>query len=545
MSYVSGLTIPDIRRARLSFLQRRSRGSDGMTDKPKFYITTAISYVNGAPHLGHAYEAISTDVIARYKRLDGHDVFFLTGTDEHGQKVESSARAEGMEPKAFCDMIAAQFEEMTRTLNISNDGFIRTTEPRHYESTRAIWRRLVEAGDIYLGSYAGWYSVRDEAYFSEDELVRDGERWLTPGGAEVEWIEEPSYFFRLSAYTDRLIAHYEANPGFAAPPHRRNELMNFLRQGLKDLSVSRTSFNWGVPVPDDDEHIVYVWLDALTNYITAAGYPHEESEFYRYYWPADIHIVGKDIMRFHAIYWPAFLMSAGVPLPGQVFGHGFLTIEGRKMSKSVGNVVTPDAMRETYGVDQMRYFLMREVPYGNDGSVTPEAIVQRINSDLANDLGNLGQRVLTMIARNCGGLVPEPGEFTPEDEALFAAAAALVDDTRDAMADLAIHRMLEAIWRVVGDANRYVDAQAPWALRKTDPARMATVLYVLADVIRQLAIFVQPVVPGAAGALLEQLAVPAEEGARNFAALAGRIAPGTALPAPWPVFPRFVAEDAA
>jgi len=243
MSYVSGLTVSDIRRARPSSLQRRTRGSDGMTDKPKFYITTAISYVNGAPHLGHAYEAISTDVIARYKRLDGHDVFFLTGTDEHGQKVESSARAEGMEPKAFCDMIAAQFEEMTRTLNISNDGFIRTTEPRHYESTRAIWRKLVEAGDIYLGSYAGWYSVRDEAYFSEDELVRDGERWLTPGGAEVEWIEEPSYFFRLSAYTDRLIAHYEANPDFAAPSHRRNELMNFLRQGLKDLSVSRTSFN--------------------------------------------------------------------------------------------------------------------------------------------------------------------------------------------------------------------------------------------------------------------------------------------------------------
>lgn len=540
--------------ARPAFLQPSTpRGSDGMTDKPKFYITTAISYVNGAPHLGHAYEAISTDAIARYKRLDGYDVFFLTGTDEHGQKVESSARAQGMEPKAFCDMIAAQFEEMTRTLNISNDGFIRTTEPRHYESTRTIWQKLVEAGDIYLGSYAGWYSVRDEAYFSEDELVRDGDRWLTPGGAEVEWIEEPSYFFRLSAYTDRLIAHYEANPDFAAPPHRRNELMNFLRQGLKDLSVSRTSFNWGVPVPGDDEHIVYVWLDALTNYITAAGYPDEESEFYRRYWPADIHIVGKDIMRFHAIYWPAFLMSAGAPLPGQVFGHGFLTIEGQKMSKSLGNVVTPDAMRETYGLDQMRYFLMREVPYGNDGSVTPEAIVQRINSDLANDLGNLGQRVLTMIARNCGGRVPEPGEFTAEDEALFAAAAALLDETRHAMEDLAIHRMLEAIWRVVGDANRYVDAQAPWALRKTDPARMATVLYVLADVIRQLAIFVQPVVPDAAGALLEQLAVPDGkgdgkgdgEGTRDFAALPARIAPGTALPAPWPVFPRFVAEDAA
>ena len=516
-----------------------------MTDKPEFYITTAISYVNGAPHLGHAYEAISTDVIARYKRLDGYDVFFLTGTDEHGQKVESSARAEGMEPKAFCDMIAAQFEEMTRSLNISNDEFIRTTEPRHYEATQAIWQKLVEAGDIYLGSYAGWYSVRDEAYFNEDELVRDGDRWLTPGGAEVEWIEEPSYFFRLSAYRDRLLAHYEANPGFAAPPHRRNELINFMRQGLNDLSVSRTSFRWGVPVPGDDEHIVYVWLDALTNYITAAGYPHEELEFYRRYWPADIHIVGKDIMRFHAIYWPAFLMSAGVPLPARVFGHGFLTVEGQKMSKSVGNVVTPAAMRETYGLDQMRYFLMREVPYGSDGSVTPEAIVQRINSDLANDLGNLAQRVLSMIARNCGGQVPEPNDFTEADDALFAAAAELLGETRRAMADLAIHRMLEAIWRVVGDANRYVDAQAPWALRKTDPARMNTVLYVLADVIRQLAIFVQPAVPDAAATLLAQLSVPEEEGARDFAALSARIAPGTALPAPRPVFPRFVAEDAA
>ncbi len=540
MAYVSG------GRAHPAFLQPSPPdGAAGMTDKPPFYISTAISYVNGAPHLGHAYEAISTDVIARYKRLDGYDVFFLTGTDEHGQKVESSARAQGRAPRAFCDEIAAQFRAMTESLDISNDDFIRTTEPRHIESTQAIWQRLVEAGDIYLGSYAGWYSVRDEAYFSEDELVRDGERWLTPGGAEVEWIEEPSYFFRLSAYRDRLMAHYEANPGFVAPPHRRNELINFMRQGLTDLSVSRTSFSWGVPVPGDDAHIVYVWLDALTNYITAAGYPHVESAFYKRFWPADIHIVGKDIMRFHAIYWPAFLMSAGLPLPGQVFGHGFLTVEGRKMSKSVGNVVTPEAMKATYGLDQMRYFLMREVPYGSDGSFTPDAIVQRINSDLANDLGNLAQRVLTMIARNCGGQVPAPGDFAPEDEALFAAAAALPAETRTAMADLAIHRMLEAIWRVVGEANRYVDAAAPWALRKTDPARMATVLYVLADVIRQLAIFVQPVVPGSAAALLAQLAVPEEAGARSFAALGTRLVPGTALPAPAPVFPRFVAEDAA
>jgi len=516
-----------------------------MSDKTPFYITTAISYVNGAPHLGHAYEAISTDVIARYKRLDGYDVFFLTGTDEHGQKVESTAQAQGKDPAEFCDEIAALFIAMTEDLNISNDAFIRTTEERHILSSQAIWKKLEAAGDIYLGSYAGWYSIRDEAFFGEDELTKDGNRRLAPSGAEVEWVEEPSYFFRLSAYQDKLLAHYDANPSFIMPPHRRNEVVNFVKQGLTDLSVSRTSFNWGVPVPGDDKHIMYVWLDALTNYITAAGYPDEESHVFRKYWPADIHIIGKDILRFHAIYWPAFLMSAGVTLPRKVFGHGFLTIEGQKMSKSLGNVVTPTEMKETYGLDQMRYFLMREVPYGNDGSVTPDAIVQRINSDLANDLGNLGQRVLSMIAKNCAGVVPDPGAFNDDDRALLDAAGRLLEQTRKEMDDLAIHRMLETIWRVVGDANRYVDAQAPWALRKTDPARMATVLYVLAETIRQLGIFVQPVVPAAADALLGQLGIAAEEGARNFAALAHPLNAGQALPKPEPIFPRFVDEEAA
>ncbi|MCY4236846.1 MAG: methionine--tRNA ligase [Rhodospirillaceae bacterium] len=516
-----------------------------MTERPPFYITTAISYVNGAPHLGHAYEAISTDVIARYKRLDGYDVFFLTGTDEHGQKVEKTARACGKEPKEFCDEISNQFIAMVDALNITNDAFIRTTDSRHILSSRMVWKRLEEAGDIYLSSYTGWYSVRDEAFFSEEELTKDGDRWLAPSGAEVEWIEEPSYFFRLSAYQDKLLAHYEANPDFIMPPHRRNEVVNFVKQGLTDLSVSRTSFNWGVPVPGDDRHIMYVWLDALTNYITAVGYPDENADSFQKYWPADVHVIGKDILRFHAVYWPAFLMSAGIRIPKKVFGHGFLTIEGQKMSKSLGNVVTPDEMKATYGVDQMRYFLMREVPYGSDGSVAPEAIVQRINSDLANDLGNLGQRVLSMIHKNCDGILPTPGALTQDDDALLIAAKDLLEITRQEMADLAIHRMLEAIWRVVADANRYVDAQAPWALRKRDPARMGTVLYVLADVIRQIAIFAQPVIPEAASALLDQLAVVDEEGARSFSSLEDSLSSGARLPMPSPIFPRFVVDDPA
>ncbi len=515
-----------------------------MTDKPKFYITTAISYVNGEPHLGHAYEAISTDVIARFKRLDGYDVRFLTGTDEHGQKVERSARKAGREPKAFCDEIAATFRTMDDDLGVSYDDFIRTTEDKHYRASQAIWEKLAANGDIYLDSYAGWYSVRDEGFYGEDEteVGDDGVRRAKGTGTEVDWVEESSYFFRLSAYQDKLLAYYDANPDFILPHYRRNEVVSFVKQGLRDLSISRTSFNWGVPVPGDPDHIMYVWLDALTNYITALGYPDADDPLWRY-WPADVHIIGKDILRFHAIYWPAFLMSAGIELPKCVFGHGFLTIEGQKMSKSLGNVVTPEAMKATFGLDQMRYFLMREVPYGNDGSFSRESIVQRINSDLANDLGNLGQRVLSMIAKNCGGRVPEPGPRTAEDEALVDAARALLPIARDEMKQFQIHRMLEAVWRVVAEANRYVDAQAPWALRKTDPARMNTVLYVLADVIRMLGIYVQPVVPDGAALLLDQLSVP--ENCRNFSDLEDHLEAGRDIPAPAPVFPRFVEEEVA
>jgi methionyl-tRNA synthetase len=514
-----------------------------MTNAPKFYITTAISYLNGPPHLGHAYEAISTDVIARFKRLDGFDVWFLTGTDEHGQKVERTATKAGKQPKQFCDELAALFATMDRELNVSFDEFIRTTEPRHYRASQAIWDRMIAKGDIYLGKYAGWYSVRDEAFFGEDELAKGADGKLTaPSGAEVEWVEEPSYFFKLSAYQDRLLRHYEDNPNFIQPGYRRNEVVSFVKRGLADLSVSRTSFSWGVPVPGDAKHIMYVWLDALTNYITAVGYPDVGAEKYRRYWPADVHIVGKDIVRFHAVYWPAFLLSAGVELPKRVFGHGFITVGGQKMSKSLGNVITPEAMRAEYGLDQMRYFLMREVPYGNDGSISSELIVHRINSDLANDLGNLAQRVLSLVQKQAGAAVPKPGAFNAEDEALLKAARDALPAMRAEMENLAIHKMLEIIWRVVGDANRYVDRQAPWALRKSDPARMVTVLYVCIDVIRQVALYVQPVMPQSAAKLLDQLAVPADK--RRFVDAVTPIPSGTALPAPAAVFPRYVPAEA-
>ena len=512
--------------------------------KPAYYLTTAISYVNGPPHLGHAYEAISTDVLARFKRLDGYDVMFLTGTDEHGQKVAKTAEAAGKSPRDFCNDITAQFQAMCRQLNISNDDFIRTTEERHIRSCQALWQKLADAGDIYLDKYHGWYSVRDEAYFGEDELEKGEDGKLrAPSGAEVEWVEEESYFFRLSAYQEPLLAHYDANPDFILPPYRRNEVVSFVKRGLRDLSVSRTSFDWGIPVPGDDKHIMYVWLDALTNYITAVGYPEEDNESFKRHWPADLHIIGKDILRFHAIYWPAFLMSAGVALPKRVFGHGFLFVDGEKMSKSLGNVITPASLVEAFGLDPLRYFLLREVPYGNDGSFSHEAMVHRINGDLANDLGNLAQRVLSMIAKNCNGQLPEPGPFTPEDDVLLEGSLQALETMRETMGVQAFHRALEALWHLIAEANRYVDTQAPWALRKSDPARMGTVLFVLAEVIRRIALMTQPMMPESSAKMLAQLAVPEDE--RSFATITKKPAlqPGTPLPKPQGVFPRIQVEE--
>ncbi|WP_422366837.1 methionine--tRNA ligase [Pelagibius sp.] len=511
--------------------------------KPAYYVTTPIYYVNDAPHIGHAYTTLACDVLARFKRLDGYQVHFLTGTDEHGQKVEKSAEAAGIDPQAFTDKVSQNFRDLSGLLNFSNDDFIRTTEERHKRSCQALWQKLVEAGDIYLGSYAGWYAVRDEAYYAESEL-EDGEdgKKIAPSGAECEWVEEESYFFRLSAWGERLLKLYEEQPDFILPASRRNEVISFVKGGLKDLSISRTTFGWGIPVPDAPGHIMYVWLDALTNYITAVGYPDAESENFKTFWPADVHMVGKDILRFHAVYWPAFLMAAGVPTPKRVFAHGWWTNEGEKMSKTLRNALVPAELVETYGLDQLRYFLLREVPFGNDGDFSRSAMVGRMNYDLANQFGNLAQRVLSMIAKNCGGQVPQPGDLDADDEALLDQATGLLQDLRRELDVQQFHIALTKTWEVVSAANRYIDHAAPWKLKKSDPARMATVLYVLADTIRQLAILCQPVMPDAMEKMLDQLAVDTAE--RDFAALQTRLTPGTALPAPEGIFPRFIEEEA-
>ena len=515
-----------------------------MADKRPYYITTAISYPNDAPHIGHAYEAVATDALARFRRLQGMDVFFLTGTDEHGIKMLQTARAQGISAAALADRNTPKFRDMVRVLNCSNDDFITTREERHTRSTQELWRRMQEAGDIYLGKYAGWYSVRDEAYYDESELKEgaDGTK-LSPQGTPVEWVAEESYFFRLSAFQDRLLAHYEAHPEFIGPETRANEVKSFVRGGLQDLSVSRTTFDWGVPVPGDPNHIMYVWVDALTNYLTGVGFPDETSESFKKYWPADVHIIGKDIIRFHTVYWPAFLMSAGVELPRQVFGHGFLYNRGEKMSKSVGNVVDPFVLASDFGVDQIRYFLLREVPFGQDGNYSREVIMQRINADLANDLGNLAQRSLSMIAKNCSGEVPKPGALTEADEVILAAADGVLPRVAEVMDAFAIHRALEIIWALIADANRYFAGEEPWAHKKTDPERMGTILYVTAEVTRQIAILVQAVMPESGGKLLDQLGVA--ETARDFASLGstGRLKSGTALPAPSAVFPRYVEPE--
>jgi methionyl-tRNA synthetase len=514
-----------------------------MQQRPKYYLTTAISYPNGAPHIGHAYELIATDAIARYHRLAGYDVFMLTGTDEHGQKMVQTAERAGVPVQDLAEKNAARFRAMGTAVNASNDRFIRTTEPQHYAASQEIWRRMLASGDIYLGSYAGWYSVRDEAFFADSELTitADGAR-LSPQGTPVEWVEEKSYFFRLSAFQERLLELYERVPNFIGPDSRRKEVLSFVRGGLQDLSISRTTFSWGVPVPDDPAHVMYVWVDALTNYLTGVGFPDERApEWQR--WPADVHIIGKDIVRFHTVYWPAFLMSAGLPLPKRVFCHGFLFNRGEKMSKSVGNVIDPFVMAQHYGIDAVRYFLLREVPFGQDGSYSHEAIVSRINADLANDLGNLAQRSLSMIGKNCNGQIPACGDLTDADREILTAAARLPELAENAMGNFALHTILADIWAVVGAANRYFAGEEPWLLRKTNPVRMETVLYVTAEVLRHVGIMVQPFVPAAAARLLDLLAVADDQRLLAHCTEAYRLVSGTSLPGPAPVFPRYVEQD--
>jgi methionyl-tRNA synthetase len=512
-----------------------------MTDP--YYITTAISYPNGPPHIGHAYEAVATDAIARFQRLSGREVFFLTGTDEHGLKMAQAARERGVDPAAFAGKMSSTFKQMDDALNISYDRFIRTTEPSHHAASQAIWQAMAEKGDLYLGRYEGWYSVRDEAYYGEEELVvADSGEKLSPQGTLVEWTVEESWFFRLSAYQDRLLDHYRANPDFIRPESRRNEVMRFVEGGLADLSISRTSFDWGVRVPGSDAHVMYVWLDALTNYLTGLGYP-EDTDTYRKFWPADLHVIGKDVVRFHAVYWPAFLMSAGIPLPKRVFGHGFLLHRGEKMSKSLGNVVDPQALIAAFGVDQLRYFLLREVTFGQDGGYSEEAIVARVNAELANSFGNLAQRTLSFIAKNCEGAVPQGGKGDPADAALLAEVGETVRVTMPKLfGELALSQGIEAWLRAVYSCNQYIDAQAPWALRKSDPERMTAVLATLYEAIRDLTVAIQPVIPASATKLLDTMGVPAEE--RSYASLhdEGRhvrlAASGFTLSAPAPIFPR-------
>jgi methionyl-tRNA synthetase len=507
-----------------------------------YYVTTAITYPNGDPHVGHAYEYIATDAIARFKRLDGFDVRFLTGTDEHGLKMVETAAAEGIPTAELARRNSDVFQRLQEKLNISFDRFIRTTDADHHEASKEIWRRMQAAGDIYLDAYSGWYSVRDERFFVESETALvDGTRIAVETGTPVTWTEEQTYFFRLSAYADKLLAHYEANPDFIAPEVRRNEVVSFVSGGLRDLSISRTSFDWGVKVPEHPDHVMYVWVDALTNYLTGVGYPDTESELFRRYWPADLHMIGKDIIRFHTVFWPAFLMSAGIELPRRVFAHGFLLNRGEKMSKSVGNIVDPVILVDTFGLDQVRYFLLREVPFGQDGSYSEDAIITRINTDLANELGNLAQRSLSMVAKNLDGIVPTPGDFTPDDTELLAIADSLLERVRAEFDSQAMHLALEAIWLMLGAANRYFSAQQPWVLRKSeseaDQTRFATVLYTTCEAVRIAALLIQPVMPESASTLLDLLGQPQEQ--RSFAAVGARLAPGTVLPAPTGVFPRY------
>ncbi len=514
-----------------------------------YYITTAISYPNGPPHIGHAYEAITTDAIARFQRMMGRNVRFQTGTDEHGLKMAQAAAEKGVEPQKLAAQMSEKFVDMCAKLNISNDHFQRTTDTAHHVASQAIWKAMEANNDLYLDKYEGWYSVRDEAYYDESELVEvegeGGEKSkLSPQGTPVEWTVEESWFFRLSKYQEPLLELYREKPEFLEPESRRNEMIKFVEGGLRDLSISRTSFDWGVKVPGSDNHVMYVWIDALTNYLTGLGYPDKDGNFATY-WRQDgdiVHIIGKDIVRFHSVYWPAFLMSAGLPLPRHVFGHGFLLNRGEKMSKSVGNVVDPLALAETFGVDQLRYFLCADVVFGKDGSFSAEAIVTRTNADLANSFGNLVQRTLSMIHKNMDGKIA-PTETSDDDAALLATVSVATDtEFPRELKKLNLSGAIEAWMRAVFACNQYVDEQAPWALKKTDPERMEAVLMTLFGAIIQLSIAIRPVVPEAADRILDQLGIAQDH--RNFAAIAepewiAELAQsGFVMEKPTPIFPR-------
>ena len=512
-----------------------------------YYLTTAIHYPNGKPHIGHAYETIAADVVARFQRLRGREVRFQTGTDEHGLKMAQKARDLGKTPRELADEMSGHFKDLFDALNISYDRFIRTTDADHHRASQAIWQAMEAKGDLYLDRYEGWYSVRDEAYYDEKELVEgEGGEKLSPQGTPVEWTEEETWFFRLSRYAEPLLELLNT-PGFLEPVSRRNEMVAFIERGLQDLSVSRTSFDWGVKVPGSDGHVMYVWVDALTNYITGLGYP-DGGQMWDKFWPADLHLIGKDIVRFHTIYWPAFLLSADLPLPKKVFGHGFLLNRGVKESKSAGNVTDPMELAERFGVDALRYFLMAEVTFGQDGSYSAEALVNKVNAELANSFGNLAQRTLSMIAKNMDGklerFTTESADKTLLDTVTEACAVTLPREFENLNFSVGIEAWLRAVYA----CNAYVDEQAPWALKKTDPERMKAVLQTLFIAIRDLAIAIQPVVPEKAAALLDQLGVAGEN--RSYVDLGDAewfdalVAAGHAIDKPTPIFPRLELPEA-
>jgi methionyl-tRNA synthetase len=508
-----------------------------METSKKFYTATPIYYVNDVPHLGHLYTTLACDMISRFMTLDGFSVKFITGTDEHGQKVEKAAATAGKKPQEFVDLVSQNFRDLATQMHFTHTDFVRTTEPRHFKCAQHLWTELLNRDEIYLGEYSGWYAIRDETYYHESELV-DGK---APTGADVEWVVEPSYFFRLSKWQDRLLEFYKANPNFIAPESRKNEILRFVEGGLHDLSISRASLSWGVPVPNDPKHTMYVWLEALSFYLTALGYPNMDNPDFKEFWKNSLLVIGKDILRFQTVYFPAFLMAAGLNPPTRVFAHGWWTREGEKMSKSVGNVVDPLKLIELYGRDPVRYFLLREVSFGNDGDFSDAALIGRLNSDLANSYGNLVQRVLSFIAKSCDGSVPVPEKLESADQDLISQPSKILPSLKADMEKQALHKVLDQIWQVIAAANRYMDEQKPWSLKATDPSRMGTILYTLAETIRQIAILTQPIVPEASSRILDQLAIPPDE--RTFVHLNSALKPGTALPSPEGVFPRWVEDQ--
>lgn len=503
-------------------------------EKEKFYVTTPIYYVNDVPHIGHAYTSLACDVLARFARLSGKDVMFLTGTDEHGQKIEQSAKKNGKNTQEFVDQNAVFFKDMNKIMNISANDFIRTTEERHKKSVSYFWSKLEKAGAIYEGKYCGWYCVRDEAFYAEDELTEQGK---APTGADVEWVEEPSYFFALSKYQDRLLKFYEENPNFVKTRSRYNEVINFVKSGLMDLSISRTSFSWGIKVQGDEKHVVYVWLDALSNYISALGYPEDANGLYRRFWPADVHVVGKDILRFHAVYWPAFLMAAGIELPKTIMAHGWWTNDGEKISKSLGNVIDPIALVNEFGLDQVRYFLMRGVNFGNDGNYSRNAITVTSNAELANKIGNLLQRSLSFIYKYCNEAIPNILDIDAiYQQTIMQNIANIVLDNKIVMDNFEINKFLENIITIAEDANSYMENKSPWSLKNSNPSEMNKILYTMVEVARYIAIMLQAVTPDSATKMLNQLAVPIEE--RSFLHLSKEyaLAGGTKINHPEPIF---------